>query len=81
MWNAIGLFPATGKGEFLLGTPCFKKTVIHMSNGKDLTVTADNFDGSKYLVDNITFNDEPVENFTLTTKQISRGGELKFILK
>ncbi len=81
MWNALGLFPATGKGEFLLGTPCFKKTVIHMSNGKDLTITAENFDGRKYLVDNISFNNEPVEIFTLTTKHISKGGELKFIFK
>jgi predicted alpha-1,2-mannosidase len=39
VWNAIGMYPAIpGVGGVVLGTPMFKKVVIHLGDGRTLSV-------------------------------------------
>jgi predicted alpha-1,2-mannosidase len=39
VWNAIGMYPAIpGVGGVVLGTPMFKKAVIHLGDGRTLSV-------------------------------------------
>ncbi len=38
VWNAIGIFPVTGQDLMIIGTPLYKKAVLHLQNGKTFTV-------------------------------------------
>jgi len=81
MWNALGLFPEAGKGDFLIGTPAFKNAVIHIANGNDLIISTENFSTDRYLIDYITFNGKTVNNYTVKTCDLLKGGEIRFVFK
>ena len=81
MFNALGLFPASGKGDFLLGTPAFEKAEIHLSGGKLLTVSSQNYGDGKYLVDKVVFNGEEIDGYVIKTEKILEGGNLVFTLR
>lgn len=81
VWNALGLFPVPGTGEFLLGSPHIKKTEIKLSSGKALFITADNLSPENYQVESIAFNGKTIENYTLSAKELMQGGKLEFKMK
>ncbi|MFI6302324.1 GH92 family glycosyl hydrolase [Amycolatopsis thailandensis] len=48
VFSALGLYPAVpGTGQFLLNAPRFEKSVVHLENGRDITIKADGADASK----------------------------------
>ena len=81
VWNALGLFPVPGTGEFLLGSPHIKKAEIKLSSGNDLFITADNLSPENYQVESIAFNGKTIENYTISAKELMQGGKLEFKMK
>ncbi len=76
---SLGIYPACpGTGEYLLTAPLFKKAVIRLGSGKQLTIKADH---PEYpYVSEVSLNGEPVSQHFLTYEQIMAGGVLEFKL-
>lgn len=41
LWNMLGIFPLTGQNKMIVGFPKCKSAVLHLYNGKTLTIKAD----------------------------------------
>lgn len=81
IWNALGIFPASGKGEFLIGAPQLDESVITLSNGKSLTIIAHNRNGEHIYVDKVTFNGVEVTDYRISTTELMQGGVIEFFMK
>lgn len=80
VFTSLGFYPvAPGSNEFALTTPLFKKSTIKLSNGNTLVITANNPNKNRYIK-KVELNGEDIDLNYLTYSQISKGGELKFIL-
>lgn len=78
MWNALGIFPVSGAGEFLIGSPHIDKADIRLSNGNLLEIEAKNLSEDNYYVKKVEFNGEPITDYTIRTDVLMRGGRLVF---
>ena len=81
VWNALGLFPISGAGYFLVGSPHIKKAVMTLSNGKILEIEVNNLSEENYYVESVCFNGIPVENYIIETNKIMQGGKILFKMK
>lgn len=75
MWNFLGLFPASGQDFMFLGVPTAEKAVLHLSNGKDLTIISKVKDEK---VDGVLWNGKQMEDYKIDIKTLLNGGELIF---
>lgn len=78
--NAVGLFPVAGQDLFILGSPAVDSAEILLSSGKTLKINVINNSDENIYVEKATFNSLPIDNFTLTAKQIMDGGTIEFIM-
>ena len=76
---SLGLYPVCpGSGEYLLTAPLFKEAILHLGNGKTLTIKADR--PRNPYISKIFLNGKPVDAHYLTYEQIMEGGVLNFKL-
>jgi len=75
VWNVLGLFPESGKGEFLIGLPMVKNAEIKLASGNKLQITTKN-KGGKYI-SRAVFRGKEIQNFRLSMKEIMAGGLLE----
>ncbi|MBP5770755.1 MAG: GH92 family glycosyl hydrolase [Bacteroidaceae bacterium] len=87
VFSALGFYPVCpGSGEYALGTPYFRKTTLHLSSGKNLTIDASVSDGSPVgtnlppYIQRMTFNGQPYARNYLRHEDLLRGGSLRFDL-
>ncbi len=81
VWNVLGIFPSTGNGDFLLGSPHIFNAEISLASGNKLTITAENLSDENYHVESVTFNGNPVKNFIIPAKDLMKGGKIEFKMK
>ena len=81
IWNALGIFPASGTGEFLLGSPHMNRAVLRLSNGKTLELVAEHLSPEKYHVEKVLFNEEKIADFRISTEKLMQGGKLVYFMK
>lgn len=81
VWNALGLFPASGRGEVLIGSPHFEKAVIRLSSGKQLEIEAINVSADKYHVEKAVFNGKLIADFRIPLEELMQGGKLEVWMK
>ena len=79
VFSALGFYPVCpGADEYAIGTPYFKKAVVHLENGKDLVISAeDNGSECKYIK-KLKVNGCASESDFLSYDSIKDGGVLKF---
>jgi predicted alpha-1,2-mannosidase len=82
VFSALGLYPAVpGIGNFVLNTPRFAKSVVHLENGRDVTIKAPGADGSKLqYVSGLEVGSKPSGNVYVGFDQLKRGTTLDFTL-
>lgn len=78
VWNVLGLFPASGRGEFLVGLPMIKSAQISLSSGKTLEISVID-KGAKYI-SSVRFNGKEIQDFRIDIVDIMAGGKLVFEL-
>lgn len=78
LWNVLGIFPVSGKGEFLLGCPHVDRAVLKLSNGKLLEIEAVVSAGDRYQVKEIVFNGREIFGYRISTAELMKGGKLIF---
>ena len=73
--SAMGFYPVNPcGGEYELGIPLFPKVKLHLANGKRFTITSDRDNGKH----NVLLNGKPIDDTTISHKDIMQGGKLSF---
>ena len=78
--SAIGIYPVAGSDEYWIGSPCVNHAVISLSNGKTLTVVAENQGEDNVYVQSVTLNGVKLTSARITHEQLLQGGTLTFVL-
>lgn len=82
VFSALGFYPLNPVScEYELGSPIFKTAVIHLENGKNLTIEAENYSSDRYLTDGVRFNGKRVKGTTIRHQDIADGGILVFKMR
>ena len=81
IWNAIGIFPVSGSGEFLIGSPSIDKADILLASGNTLTVTVNRANKEQIYVDRIVFNGNDIKDYRISMRDAMNGGVLEFYMK
>lgn len=79
VFSSLGFYPVTpGSPNYALGSPLVKKAIIHLENGKSLTIIANNQSKDNVYVESLTLNGKTLDNNLISHKDIMNGGELIF---
>lgn len=77
--SAMGLYPQTmASGEYVIGSPLFKKMTVHMDNGKDLVIIANNNSDKNVYVQSLTVNGKAHNDAFIDHDVIANGATLVF---
>lgn len=79
IFSSLGFYPvAPGSDQYAIGSPAVNSAVLHLDNGKTLTITAKNQGDKNVYVQEVTLNGTPLGRRYLTHAEIMGGGELVF---
>jgi predicted alpha-1,2-mannosidase len=79
VFTALGFYPVTPASDvYAIGRPFVERATLHLTNGKDFTVSAAPLDDAHPYVGEITLNGKPLAEPFLHHAQILAGGELHF---
>ena len=80
VFNALGIFPLSGSGEFLIGSPSVDGACIALSNGNTLNIKVNRRKNEIY-VDSVRFDGKPIVGYKIPVREIMGGGTLEFFMK
>lgn len=81
IWNALGIFPISGSGEFLIGAPQIDYADIALATGKTLRICVERKDKQQIYVERVEWNGEKIQNYRILMKDLAQGGILSFYMK
>lgn len=76
IFGQMGIFPNAGQPVYLIGSPAFPRTVLHLAGGKDFTIAARNLSAKNIYVTAATFDGKPLDRAWLRHSEIIAGGRL-----
>ncbi len=81
IFSALGFYPVTpGSGEYVLGSPLFRKATVTLPGNKKLVITAPGNSPSKVFVKKVRLNGRSHRNNFVTHQQLTAGGKLEFTM-
>ena len=81
IFSALGFYPFNaGSAEYVIGTPLFRRAVLHMPSGKDLVINAPRKSDKAIYVKGVKLNSKKITDWKLTHKQLVEGGTLDFTM-
>lgn len=81
IFNCMGFYPtAPSSNVYNIGSPALPKVTMHMSNGKDLKMTADNWSRKNIYVKELYLNGKLHDKSYITYDDIRDGAELRFVM-
>jgi predicted alpha-1,2-mannosidase len=81
IFASLGFYPVCPTcNYYVIGSPSVSKAVVHLSNGKDLMVTAEGVSDSSIYVQSVKVNGQPLETPFLPYASIKDGGSLAFTM-
>lgn len=79
MFSALGFYPIDPVScQYILGAPQLPKATIHLQNGKDFTVIAENLSAKNKYVKKVRMNGKDYNDIFISYEQIMDGGTLTF---
>ena len=79
VFSALGFYPVCpGSGEYILGTPYFRKATVHFENGRTLTFTAEQNSPENRYIDRMTVNGQDYTRNYLRRADLQQGGEVVY---
>ena len=79
IFSSLGFYPVTpGSPYYALGSPMIEKAIIHLENGKTLTIKANNQSKENVYVKSVSVNGNILETYLLSHYEIINGGEIIF---
>ncbi len=77
--SAMGIYPVVpGDPIYVIGTPWFEKTTLHLDNGKTMVLKAPGVSVKNFYVKGLTFNGKPWSKSWLSHEILTGGGTLEF---
>ena len=81
IFSSLGFYPFNaGSAEYVIGTPLFRRAVLHMPGGKDLTINAPRKSDKAIYVKGVKLNGRKINDWKLTHRQLIEGGTLDFTM-
>lgn len=81
VFSALGFYPVTpGTGEYVLGTPLFRKATVTLADGRELVVNAPENSSENLYVKDVRLNGRTVDVNYVTHEQLTAGGKLEFTM-
>jgi predicted alpha-1,2-mannosidase len=81
VFSALGFYPVTpGINQYVIGTPLFKKSTLHLNNGKTFAISSKNNSKNNFYIQSAKLNDKNYKNTFINFEDIQRGGSFKFNL-
>ena len=78
VFSALGFYPVCpGSGEYAIGTPLFKRAVVHLENGKKLELKAI---GTGPYIKRITIQGKAHETYFLQHEMLIKGGIINYLM-
>lgn len=82
IFSAIGFYPVTpGSNIYALGSPLVKNATVHLENGKQIVIKAENQAEENVYVEKVMWNGIELTEPFITHEQLMEGGELVFTMK
>jgi predicted alpha-1,2-mannosidase len=82
IFTALGFYPVTpGSGEYVIGRPFVKRAILHLPNGRQFSIVAENFSDTNNYVGAVALNGKPVTRAVIRHEDIMSGGELRFVMQ
>lgn len=75
-FGQIGIFPNAGQDVYLIGSPAYPKTTLHLAAGKDFIIEARNVSPENIYVTAATLNGKNIDRAWLRHSEIIAGGRL-----
>ncbi len=81
IFNCMGFYPtAPSSNVYNIGSPALPEVTMHMSNGKDLKMTTDNWSKKNIYVKELYLNGKLHDKSYITYDDIRDGAELHFVM-
>ncbi|GAB4293501.1 MAG: hypothetical protein Kow0098_14420 [Ignavibacteriaceae bacterium] len=81
VFSSIGFYPVNpGQDIYVIGTPLFEKTIIHLENGKQFIIEAENLSDQNFYIEKAQLNGKDYFKSYIRHSDIIEGGNLKFIM-
>ena len=79
-FGQMGIFPNAGQDVYLIGSPAYPKTTIHLAGGKNFVIEARNLSAENLYVTAASLNGKPLDRSWLRHGEIISGGRLVLTL-
>ena len=81
LFSTMGFYPVTpGTPAYVIGSPLFKQVVLHLSNGKEFTIVAENNSADHLYIQSMSLNGAPLEKMWISHSDIIKGGVMRFTM-
>ena len=82
IFGALGFYPVCpASGSYEIGSPSFKSVKLRLSENKEFTINAQNFNNESYYVNSVKLNGKELKESLIYYQDIINGGELVFNMK
>ena len=82
IFTSLGFYPVTpGSGEYVLGRPFVDRASLHLPNGKQFTIVAEQLSDTNRYVAAVQLNGKPLPRGFIRHEEIMAGGELRFVMQ
>jgi predicted alpha-1,2-mannosidase len=75
-FGQMGIFPNAGQDIYLIGSPAYPQTTLHLADGKNFTIEARNLSPENIYVSVATLNGKPLDRAWIRHREIAAGGRL-----
>jgi predicted alpha-1,2-mannosidase len=80
VFTALGFYPvAPGSNQYVLGRPFVDRAVLHLPNGKLLTIDSVNLSKEHGFVKDVLLNGKSLDRGYVTHDEVMHGGNLRFV--
>ena len=77
VFSALGFYPVCpGTTQYVLGSPLFKKATLHLPNGRQMVINAENNGKNNVYIDSMDLNGKPYTRNYLEHSDLRKGGIL-----
>lgn len=79
VFSSLGFYPVCpGSGEYTIGIPSFERVILHLSNGKELEILAENKKTTHHFVERVRLGNEVVNPLAIQHETLMSGEPLTF---
>jgi predicted alpha-1,2-mannosidase len=75
-FGQMGIYPNAGQDVYLIGSPAYPRTTLHLADGKDFVIEAKNVSVDNLYVVSADLNGKPLDRAWLHHAEILAGGQL-----